>query len=211
MAQEDFAARSGSKLNLNMDIKPNDQKISGTILPKTLYTQSEVDQLLEKKERDLTTPTAVAEEVAQTMDRKKQLDKKTVAHLVKKSNRILVSISSHAFPFDFFPNSINIEEERITIIKRHFLSSEVHSIDIKDISNIFINTIFIFAQLVIISKTFEENEVKIKNLRPKEAVFARRIIEGLRIFKSKQIETSSYSKKELIAKLAELSTTKIVT
>ena len=70
---------------------------------------------------------------------------------------------------------------------------------------------FIFSQLVIISKTFEKNEIKLRNLRPKEAIFARRIIEGLRVFKDKQIETSSYSKKELIAKLEELSTTKIVT
>jgi len=87
----------------------------------------------------------------------------------------------------------------------------VHSIDIKNISNIFINTAIFFSQLVIISKTFEENEIKIRNLRPREAVYARRIIEGLRIFENKQIDTFSYSKEELIAKLEELSTTKIVT
>jgi len=194
-----------------MDVKSKDQKISGTIFPEKLYTQREVDGLLEKKGKDLTSQVIVAEEVSQTTDIKKQLDKKAVANLVKRSNRILVSISSHAFPFDFFPNTLNVEEGRISIIKRRFLSSEVHSLDIKDISNIFINTIFIFSQLVIISKTFEKNQVKIRNLRPKEAIFARRIIEGLRVFKNKQIETSRYSKKELIAKLEELSTTKIVT
>ncbi len=198
-------------MNQNMDVKSKDQKISGTIFPEKLYTQREVDGLLEKKGKDLTSQVIVAEEVSQTTDIKKQLDKKAVANLVKRSNRILVSISSHAFPFDFFPNTLNVEEGRISIIKRRFLSSEVHSLDIKDISNIFINTIFIFSQLVIISKTFEKNQVKIRNLRPKEAIFARRIIEGLRVFKNKQIETSRYSKKELIAKLEELSTTKIVT
>ncbi|MCR4329056.1 MAG: hypothetical protein NUV65_00745 [Candidatus Roizmanbacteria bacterium] len=194
-----------------MDVKSKDQKISGTIFPEKRYTQREVDGLLEKKEKDLASQALVTEEVSQTVNIKKQLDKKTVANLIKRSNRILVSISTHAFPFDFFPNTLNVEEGRISIIKRHFLSSEVHSIDIKDISNVFINTIFIFAQLVIVSKTFEQNEVKIRNLRPKEAIFARRIIEGLRVFKNKQIETSRYSKKELIAKLEELSTTKIVT
>jgi hypothetical protein len=64
---------------------------------------------------------------------------------------------------------------------------------------------------VIISKTYEENEAKISNLRTKEAVFARRIIEGLRIFENKKIDTSSYTKEELISKLKKLSTTKIVT
>src|SRR3990167_4374486 len=84
---------------------------------------------------------------------KKSADKNTVEGLVRKSNRILVSISSHGFPFDLFPNTINIEEGRITIITRSFFSSsQVHSVDIKDISNIFINTAPFFAQLVIVSK-----------------------------------------------------------
>jgi len=43
-----------------------------------------------------------------------------------------------------------------------------------------------------------------------EAVFVRRIIEGLRIFENKQIDTSGYTKNELVSKLEELSTTRIV-
>ena len=147
---------------------------------------------------------------SQAADKQKRLNSKAVAKLVKKSNRILVSISSHAFPFDIFPDTINVEEGRITIINRHLFSSEIHSVDIKDISNIFINQTIFRSQLVIISKTFEENEIRIRNLRTREAVFARRIIEGLRIFEKEQIDTSNYTKEELIAKLEELSTTEIV-
>lgn len=183
---------------------------SGVILQsKKLYTQSDVDGLLAKKNDSFSQASEIEKET-QTAKKQKRLDNRTVANLVKKSNRILISISSHGFPFDLFPNTINIEEGRITIINRHFLSSEVHSVDIKNISNIFINTTIFFSQLVIISKTFEENEIKIRNLRPKEAVFARRIIEGLRIFENNQIDTSSYTKEELITKLEELSTTKMV-
>lgn len=156
-------------------------------IPQKLYTQHEVENLLKKSE-----------------------DESVMENLVKKSNRILASISSHAFPIDLFPDSLNIEEGRITIVIRHLLSSEVHSIDIKNISNIFINTTLFFSQLVIISKTFEENEIKMRNLWTNEAVYARRIIEGLRIFESKQIDTSIYTNRELIEKLMELSTTKVV-
>lgn len=130
--------------------------------------------------------------------------------MVEKSNRILVTISSHAFPIDFFPNTLVIEEDRVTIVTREFLSSAVHSVDIRNIANVLINTTFFFSQLVIISKTFEENEIKIRNLRTNEAIFARRIIEGLRTFESKKINTSTYSIDELISKLEELSTTEIV-
>ena len=140
----------------------------------------------------------------------KKANDKAIATLVKKSNRVLVSISSHALPFDFFKDTLNIEEGRITIINRHFLSSEVNSVDIKNISNIFINNSFLFSQLVIISKTYEENEIKMRDLIPREAIYARRIIEGLRTFESKEIDTSLYTNKELIGKLEQLSTTEIV-
>jgi len=170
------------------------------ITPEKLYTQQEVDNLILGKNNEV-----------QTADKQKRLENSVVAKLVKKSNRILVSISSHGFPIDLFPDTINVEEGRITIINRHFMSSEIHSVDISDISNVFIYTTIFFSQLVIISKTFEENEIKIRNLRTSEAIFVRRIIEGLRIFRNKQIDTSTYTKKELVAKLAELSTTAIVT
>ena len=149
---------------------------------------------------------------AQIIENKVEADKNTVEGLVRKSNRILVTISSHAFPFDLFPDTLNIEEGRLTIITRRFFSSsQVHSVDLKDISNIFINTAPLFAQLVIVSKTFAENEIRIRNFRKEEAVFARRIIEGLRIFDNKQIDTSKLTKEELLSKLEELSTTEIVT
>lgn len=146
------------------------------------------------------------------VEKDKIIDRNSVAELVKKSNRILISISTHKLPFDFFPDTLNVEETRLTIINRSFfLSSQIHSVDIKDISNIFVNTAPFYAQLVIVSKTFTRNEIKIKYLLKDEAVLVRRIIEGLRTFQSKQIDTSVYSVEELITKLKELSTTELVT
>lgn len=192
-----------------MNLVPVNQQNGVIVESKKLYTQRDVDGFLTNKHDGFSQAREIEKET-QSANKQKRVDNRTVANLVKKSNRILLSISSHGFPFDFFPNTINIEEGRITIINRHFLSSEVHSVDIKNISNIFINTTIFFSQLVIISKTFEENEIKIRNLRPTEAVFARRIIEGLRIFENNQIDTSGYSKEDLINKLKELSTTKMV-
>lgn len=139
-------------------------------------------------------------------------DKVVVAGLVKKSNRILASISTHKFPIDLFPDTLNVEEGRIAIITRNFFfSSQVQSVDIKNIANVFINMAPFFAQLVIVSKTFTENEVRLKYLWKEQAIEIRRIIEGLRTFVSEGIDTSVYTKKELIAKLKELSNTEIVT
>jgi hypothetical protein len=192
-------------------LQPNLQLFNQKNASNKLYTQGEVDILLnDKNSINSNLSNAVVLE-SQNAQKQVRQDDRIVAKLVKKSNRILVSVSSHSFPIDFFPDTLNIEEGRITIIQRHFLSSEVHSIDLKDISNVFINTTFLYSQLVFVSKTFEENEIRMRNLRTKDAVFARRIIEGLRIFESKQIDTGVYTKEELIVKLEDLSTTEIVT
>jgi hypothetical protein len=141
-----------------MNIQTQNQKMGETAWPEKLYTQHEVDGLLKERQNSLPSRARQIKEEGQIADKQKRLENETVAGLVKKSNRILVSISSHAFPFDFFPNTINIEEGRITIINRHLFSSEAYSVDIKNISNIFINTAVFFSQLVIISKTYEEND-----------------------------------------------------
>lgn len=114
------------------------------------------------------------------------------------------------FPWNIFPSSVNIEETRVNIIHRQFLASQVHSVDIENISNVFIDTFLFFTTLTIVSKTFEENNIKITNLRKEEADLARRLIEGLRMFIDRNIDTSKYSIKELINKLLGLSATKTV-
>ncbi len=103
-----------------------------------------------------------------------------------------------------------VEEGRVTIVTREFLTTQVHSVDIRNIANVLINTTYFFSQLVIISKTFEENEIKIRNLRTKEAIFVRRMIEGLRTLENKRINTSTYTTPELLSMLKELSTTEII-
>ena len=75
---------------------------------------------------------------------KKEEDKQAVSDLIKKSNRCIISISSH-FPWTLFPNTIEVEESRVTVIFRQFLSSQSHSIDIKDISNVLIESSPFFA------------------------------------------------------------------
>jgi hypothetical protein len=140
---------------------------------------------------------------------KVEKNRQVVEDMVSNSNRILLKISS-VFPWDLFPNTIIAEETRITIIHRQLFSSQVHSIDVRDISNIFVDTSIIFAQLTLVSNTFAENQIIIGRLWKKDAILMRRIIEGLRMFINKDIDTTGYKVEELVSKLKELSTTGIV-
>lgn len=149
------------------------------------------------------------EEALKNRAGKAEESRKAVEDMVSKSNRTLLKISS-VFPFDLFPSSIITEETRLTIIHRQLFASQVYSVDIKNISNTFMDTGFLFAQLTIVSDTFAQNQVVVNRLRKKEAIFMRRIIEGLRMFVDKDIDTTSYEIEELISKLKELSTIGIV-
>ncbi len=142
--------------------------------------------------------------------KKAENDKKVIGDMVFVSNAILMSASSFLFPFNFFPTTINVETTRVTIITRQLFSSQVYSIDIKDISSVFIETSIFFAAVTLISKTYSQKKLVIDRLWKKEAIMLRRIIEGLRMFEKKEINISNFTKEELLGKLEELSETKIV-
>jgi len=154
---------------------------------------SEANKSLEKEGKD-----------EQTINQatKKESDRQTVSDLVKMSNRSIYSISSQ-FPWNIIPNSIDIEEDKVTFTFRQFLSSQSHSVNIKDISNVFIESSLFSATLQVVSHTYIQNDIKIGHLNRKKAEKARRIIEGLRTFAEHNINTSNYGVLELIAKIEE--------
>lgn len=158
---------------------------------------------IQKSEKSLTKEGK--DENTKNQAEKKEIDKQTVNELVKKSNRCIISVSS-AFPWNIFPNTINVEEGRVTFIFRQFMSSQTHSVDIKDISNVFIESSLLFASIQIVSRTFIQNDIKISYLNKEKAYKIRRVIEGLRIFANNNIDTSNYEIGELLSKLGELQT-----
>ena len=133
---------------------------------------------------------------------KKEADRQTVKDLVKMSNRYIYRISPQ-FPWNIIPNTIDIEEDRVTFTFRQFLGSQSHSLDIKDISNVFIESTLFSSTLQVVSHTYIQNDIKIGHLKRNKAEKARRIIEGLRTFIKHNINTSNYGVEELISKIEE--------
>jgi len=149
-------------------------------------------------------------EVAKNRTIKAEKNRQAVEDVINNSNRVLLKVSS-VFPWDLFPSKIAIEDTRLVIVHRQFLSSQVHSVDIKDVSNIFIDTGIIFAELKIISDTFAQNQIIINRLWKKDAILVRSVIEGLRTFIAHGIDTTSLQTKELVEKLRELNVTQNAT
>ena len=91
----------------------------------------------------------------------------------------------------------------MTFIFRQLFASQSHSVDIKDISNVFIESSPFFATLQVVSRTFVENDITIGHLDATKALRVQMIIEGLRTFAEHNIDTSNYDVSELIEKIEE--------
>lgn len=141
------------------------------------------------------------EEGVKDFVKKDTIDKTKIENLVKKSTRIIADASS-VFPFELFPTKIIVEETKITIIFHFFFAiSQTHTLDVKDITNIFVGRGPFFASLEIVSRTFIQNNIQIKKMWKEDAMKIRNIIEGLRTFQREGINTASFEKDELVQKL----------
>jgi hypothetical protein len=147
------------------------------------------------------------EQNAKDITFKVENDKHKLDMLLRKSNRSIISISS-VFPWNFFSDTINVEESRVTFNFRQLFASQSQSVDIKDISNVFIQSGVFFSTLQVVSRTFTQNDIKINFLRKYEAIQTREVIEGLRTFAFHDIDTSNYEINELTRKLKELNVSK---
>lgn len=137
--------------------------------------------------------------------KKSETDRQTLEGMVNNSNRVISKVSS-VFPWDFFPTTITLEDTRLTIIYRQLFSSQIYSVDLKDISNVLLERGILFATIIIISKTFVHNDIRIGTLWKEDGVLLRRLIEGLRMLEKEKIDTTQYTVVKLVEKLKELST-----
>ncbi len=98
--------------------------------------------------------------------------------LVKK-NRVLM-ITQSVFPFDFFPDKLIIDENKLSIYNRDFFfSDDIRCFCYKDIQFVEIFSSLFFASLQIKVFGFPNDDIKITFLKKNEAFKARRLIQGL--------------------------------
>ncbi|HSW97429.1 MAG TPA: hypothetical protein VLF89_06400 [Candidatus Saccharimonadales bacterium] len=129
--------------------------------------------------------------------------------LIKKSERVLLRIKA-VFPFEFFPDSVVIDETKINIIHRIFFwTAEIQSIPIQHIQDVEVDTSVLFATLKILPTGFSvvsmtENWVKVNYLWRRDALRARRIIAGLLIASREGIDLTKVDTVNFVKKIEGL-------
>ena len=133
-------------------------------------------------------------------------DNAPLARLVRKSKCTLLTITS-VFPFDISPDVLTIDENKVNVIHRNsWFSQNVHSALIEDISEVTVDKNLFFATL----KISDSNNVRfpmelvIRKLRVKDALEARRLIEGLIVARRQKIDLSKFDPKEVTSVLEKI-------
>ena len=133
----------------------------------------------------------------------KDLDK-----LVNDSKRVILDIKA-VFPFNFFPDEVVADESKVSIHSNSFFSTkEVRSIEYKEIFNVTIRQGVLFAALEIADRFFSNEPIVVPYLWKKDAIAARRIIQGMMIVKSENIDTHTLPIPDLIRRLERIGQTR---
>ncbi len=113
------------------------------------------------------------------------------------ANRVLLQVST-VFPFDLFPDSIIVDENKISVIKRDFFANKrMFSTFHKDVVSVTLNTSLFFATLIIEIVGVENRPPPIKYLLKNDAIKARRLILGLAAAAKEKIDVKEIPLSEL--------------
>ncbi|HUQ85634.1 MAG TPA: hypothetical protein VM077_04880 [Candidatus Limnocylindrales bacterium] len=133
--------------------------------------------------------------------------KKELDVLVSRSNKILLHAKS-IFPFDFFPNTLTIDANKVDIVISTFFYTEtVTSVLLKEIMDVRVEISLFMGKLIIDygPHPLKISTVYVPTLWKKDALKAKEIIEGmLVVYRAENIDTTKLKPEETIEEIKEV-------
>src|SRR3989344_8695793 len=109
--------------------------------------------------------------------------------LITRAHRILIKVNT-VFPFDFFPDTIIVDANKIDVIRRpFFFTEEIYTLLIRNINYVSVYHSLFFATLSIEVNGFEQNPPNVNYLWKNDAVRIRNIVLGLLACAKENIDT----------------------
>lgn len=124
--------------------------------------------------------------------------------LAKGTRDVLVRTKS-VFPFDFFPDEITVDENKVNItFKEFFFSEDIHTILIHLIKDIEVETSVFFGTLKIVPDGYPAQPICVRYLKKSDALRIRRIVQGLMLSKKEGIDMSKIHNDDLCEKVEQI-------
>ncbi len=171
---------------------------SGKISFQNSSPQKKADILSKKPKHTSTT---------QPNNQKQNSDEQRLTDLTDISEKILFKFKS-GHPLDLIPDQVTIDPTKIGIISNTiFGPTEYHSIPISIITDITLDTGALFSTLKIYQREFKDSPNIISYIEKKDALYASRLLEGLVLAQTKNIDFSGLPTEEIrkeVEKLGEI-------
>ncbi|EKD85756.1 MAG: hypothetical protein ACD_37C00633G0004 [uncultured bacterium] len=125
-------------------------------------------------------------------------DKEKIVALANASDSILFQATT-VFPFTFFPDSIIIDKTKVTIIERlFFFHQNTTSYAIEDILNVEVGSGLLFSILTCLTRYDNKKAFSLRYLKNGDAIFAKKLLQGLIIAKREGVHIEELSKEEIM-------------
>ncbi len=136
-----------------------------------------------------------------------QQAKKELDILVSRADKILFRAKT-VFPFDFFPDTVTIDANKVDITLKSFFATEaMTSIMLKEIMDVRVHTALFMAKLIIDygPHPLKVKKVFVSHLWRADALKAKEIIEGmLLLYRGENIDTTKLKPEETIREVREI-------
>ncbi len=132
----------------------------------------------------------------------KKLDK-----LVEGTEEIIYEISS-VFPFQFFPDKIIIDKNKVTIVRKDIFFKRTFPMLIRDIKTVKVSRGFLFASIEFEIRGYEINPRPTNYLWPEQAIKAQQYILGLMSAKREGVDLSEIPTEKARGKLRKIGKSK---
>jgi hypothetical protein len=158
----------------------------------------------EKEEDNTQTLEEGHKEAIKNQVKEKDQNKEKFNKLIDNSVSILFTTKT-VFPFTLFPDEIIISLNDISVVfTEFFISKQVRSVAISKIAEVIVTTGFFFAQLQIVDKEYGQMTMELNYLSIKNAMKAKRLIQGLLFATKEGVDLTKLEDDNLIQKIEEL-------
>ncbi|HVX56524.1 MAG TPA: hypothetical protein VHA37_02225 [Candidatus Saccharimonadales bacterium] len=109
---------------------------------------------------------------------------------VKKADNILLKAQA-VFPFDLFPDTITIDRQKLTLVRRRFLiDRQTLSVQLSDIKNVQATLGPLFGSITVISQNFANSTQTIRYLSRRDVIAIQRILQGFIVAHNEGVDMS---------------------
>lgn len=123
--------------------------------------------------------------------------------VLNKSHEILFTATT-VFPFTLFPDTINIDREKVTIAKRSFFRvAKIDSFQVDDTLSVTASVGPFFGSISITTRFFNK-PIRVNYLKRSDAISIKRILQGFHVARHNEVECSTFGKDVLVSMLYDL-------